>query len=123
MYGAKKLDATIKIPEVTGKLNISVVGSMMYSMSKKTSNCKTTNETSIGIIAGQVWDGDTYFCAYVPSSGYTSCNIKVYKGSDSTGEEVTNSVVGKTTIDGVTYDSVTIKNVKQVYYTDASGVK
>lgn len=116
-------NATIKIPEVTGKLNISVVGSMMYSMLKKTSDCKTTNETSIGIIAGQVWDGDTYFCAYVPSSGYTSCNIKVYKGSDSTGEEVTNSVVGKTTIDGVTYDSVTIKNVKQVYYTDASGVK
>lgn len=115
-------NATIKIPEVTGKLNISVVGSMMYSMSKKISNCKTTNETSV-IIAGQVWDGDTYFCAYVPSSGYTSCNIKVYKGSDSTGEEVTNSVVGKTTIDGVTYDSVTIKNVKQVYYTDASGVK
>lgn len=116
-------NATIKIPEVTGKLNISVVGSMMYSILKKTSDCKTTNETSIGIIAGQVWDGDTYFCAYVPSSGYTSCNIKVYKGSDSTGEEVTNSVVGKTTIDGVTYDSVTIKNVKQVYYTDASGVK
>lgn len=56
-------------------------------------------------------------------SEYTSCNIKVYKGSDSTGEEVTNSVVGETTIDGVTYDSVTIKNVKQVYYTDASGVK
>ena len=105
-------NATIKIPEVTGKLNISVVGSMMYSMSKKTSNCKTKNETSIGIIAGHVWDGDTYFCAYVPSSGYTSCNIKVYKGSDSTGEEVTNPLIIS---ENTTVDETTIRNCTEVW--------
>lgn len=69
---------------------------------------------------GVVWEGANYNALYKPSSEYTRVSITVKKGSSS-GTDVTSSVVGKTTFNGVSYDSVTIYNVKDNYYINARG--
>ena len=116
------VSATINIPKVTGKVEITGTGAMWYWMSLTTSNCSKKRTT--GCVDSQhdnyAWDGDTYVQAYKPDKEYTSVSITVKRGS-SDGTDVTSSVVGKTTIDGVSYDSVTINNVKDKYYIRASG--
>lgn len=116
------VSATINIPKITGNVEITGTGAMWYWMSLTTSNCSKKRTT--GCIDSQhdnyAWDGDTYVQAYKPDKEYTSVGITVKRGS-SDGTDVTSSVVGKTTIDGVSYDSVTINNVKDKYYIRASG--
>lgn len=118
------ISATINIPKVTGKVEITGTGAMWYWMSLTHSNCSTKRTT--GCVDSQhdnyAWDGDTYIQAYRPETGYTAVKITVKRGSSS-GTDVTSNVVGKTTIDGVSYDSVTISNVKDKHYITASGTK
>lgn len=124
-YGVRTyISATIDISKVTGKVEITGTGAMWYSMSLTTMSCSKKQTT--GCVDSShdtsAWDGDTYVQAYKPDKGYTSVSITVKRGSSS-GTDVTSNVVGKTTIDGVSYDSVTISNVKDTYYIKASGTR
>lgn len=115
------VSASIKIPKVTGKVEITGIGAHQYNMFGTKSGCSLYREsgTSSGW-TGVVWEGANYNALYKPSSEYTRVSITVKKGSSS-GTDVTSSVVGKTTFNGVSYDSVTIYNVKDNYYINARG--
>lgn len=124
-YGVRTyIYADIDISKVTGKVEITGTGAMWYSMSLTTMSCSKKQTT--GCVDSShdtsAWDGDTYVQAYKPDKGYTSVSITVKRGSSS-GTDVTSNVVGKITIDGVSYDSVTISNVKDTYYIKASGTR
>lgn len=125
-YGVRTyISATIDIPKVTGKVEITGTGAMWHWMKLTYSSCSTKQTTGCvddSVHANYAWDGDTFVQAYKPDKGYTSVSITVKRGGSS-GTDVTSSVVGKTTIDGVSYDSVTISNVKDEYYIRASGTK
>ena len=125
-YGVRTyISATIDIPKVTGKVEITGTGAMWHWMKLTYSSCSTKQTTGCvddSAHANYAWDGDTFVQAYKPDKGYTSVSITVKRGGSS-GTDVTSSVVGKTTIDGVSYDSVTISNVKDEYYIRASGTK
>lgn len=115
------VSASIKIPKVTGKVEITGIGAHQYNMLSTKSRCSLYRES--GMISGWtgvVWEGANYNALYKPSSEYTRVSITVKKGSSS-GTDVTSSVVGKTTFNGVSYDSVTIYNVKDNYYINARG--
>lgn len=115
------VSASIKIPKVTGKVEITGIGAHQYNMLGTKSGCSLYRES--GMISGWtgvVWEGANYNALYKPSSEYTRVSITVKKGSSS-GTDVTSSVVGKTTFNGVSYDSVTIYNVKDNYYINARG--
>lgn len=115
------VSASIKIPKVTGKVEITGIGAHQYNMLSTKSGCSLYRES--GMISGWtgvVWEGANYNALYKPSSEYTRVSITVKKGSSS-GTDVTSSVVGKTTFNGVSYDSVTIYNVKDKYYINARG--
>lgn len=121
-YGIRTfISATINIPKITGNVEITGTGAHQYDMLGTNSECSRYRES--GTVSGftsLVWEGANYNALYKPSRGYTRVSITVKKGSSS-GTDVTSSVVGKTTIDGVSYDSVTINNVKDKYYIMASG--
>lgn len=123
-YGVRTyISATIDIPKVTGKVEITGTGAMWHWMKLTYSSCSTKQTTGCvddSVHANYAWDGDTFVQAYKPDKGYTSVSITVKRGGSS-GTDVTSNVVGKTTIDGVSYDSVTISNVKDEYYIRASG--
>lgn len=123
-YGVRTyISATIDIPKVTGKVEITGTGAMWHWMKLTYSSCSTKQTTGCvddSVRANYAWDGDTFVQAYKPDKGYTSVSITVKRGGSS-GTDVTSNVVGKTTIDGVSYDSVTISNVKDEYYIRASG--
>lgn len=123
-YGVRTyISATIDIPKVTGKVEITGTGAMWHWMQLTYSSCSTKQTTGCvddSVHANYAWDGDTFVQAYKPDKGYTSVSITVKRGGSS-GTDVTSNVVGKTTIDGVSYDSVTISNVKDKYYIRASG--
>lgn len=123
-YGIRTyISATINIPKVTGKVEITGTGAMWHWMKLTYSSCSTKQTTGCvddSVHANYAWDGDTFVQAYKPDKGYTSVRITVKRGGSS-GTDVTSNVVGKTTIDGVSYDSVTISNVKDEYYIKASG--
>lgn len=123
-YGVRTyISATIDIPKVTGKVEITGTGAMWHWMKLTYSSCSTKQTTGCvddSVHANYAWDGDTFVQAYKPGKGYTSVSITVKRGGSS-GTDVTSNVVGKTTIDGVSYDSVTISNVKDEYYIRASG--
>lgn len=123
-YGVRTyISATIDIPKVTGKVKITGTGAMWHWMKLMYSSCSTKQTTGCvddSVHANYAWDGDTFVQAYKPDKGYTSVSITVKRGGSS-GTDVTSNVVGKTTIDGVSYDSVTISNVKDEYYIRASG--
>ena len=123
-YGIRTyISATIDIPKVTGKVEITGTGAMWHWMKLTYSSCskkQTTGCVDDSVHANYAWDGDTFVQAYKPDKGYTSVSITVKRGGSS-GTDVTSNVVGKTTIDGVSYDSVTISNVKDEYYIRASG--
>ena len=115
------VSASIKIPKVTGKVEITGIGAHQYNMLSTKSGCSLYRES--GMISGWtgvVWEGANYNALYKPSSEYTRVSITVKKGSSS-GTDVTSSVVGKTTFNDVSYDSVTIYNVKDNYYINARG--
>lgn len=115
------VSASIKIPKVTGKVEITGIGAHQYNMLSTKSGCSLYRES--GMISGWtgvVWEGANYNALYKPSSEYARVSITVKKGSSS-GTDVTSSVVGKTTFNGVSYDSVTIYNVKDNYYINARG--
>lgn len=123
-YGVRTyISATIDIPKITGKVEITGTGAMWHWMKLTYSSCSTKQTTGCvddSVHANYAWDGDTFVQAYEPDKGYTSVSITVKRGGSS-GTDVTSNVVGKTTIDGVSYDSVTISNVKDEYYIRASG--
>lgn len=123
-YGIRTyISATIDIPKITGKVEITGTGAMWHWMKLTHSSCSTKQTTGCvddSVHANYAWDGDTFVQAYEPDKGYTSVSITVKRGGSS-GTDVTSNVVGKTTIDGVSYDSVTISNVKDEYYIRASG--
>lgn len=123
-YGVRTyISATIDIPKITGKVEITGTGAMWHWMKLTYSSCSTKQTTGCvddSVHANYAWDGDTFVQAYKPDKGYTSVSITVKRGGSS-GTDVTSNVVGKTTIDGVSYDSVTISNVKDEYYIRASG--
>lgn len=123
-YGVRTyISATINIPKITGKVEITGTGAMWHWMKLTYSSCLTKQTTGCvddSVHANYAWDGDTFVQAYKPDKGYTSVSITVKRGGSS-GIDVTSNVVGKTTIDGVSYDSVTISNVKDEYYIEASG--
>lgn len=123
-YGVRTyISATINIPKVTGNVEITGTGAMWHWMKLTYSSCSTKQTTGCvddSVHANYAWDGDTFIQAYKPNSGYTAVNITVKRGSSS-GTDVTSSVVGKTTFNGVSYDSVTIYNVKDNYYINARG--
>lgn len=123
-YGVRTyISATIDIPKITGKVEITGTGAMWHWMKLTYSSCSTKQTTGCvddSVHANYAWDGDTFVQAYEPNKGYTSVSITVKRGGSS-GTDVTSNVVGKTTIDGVSYDSVTISNVKDEYYIRASG--
>lgn len=123
-YGIRTyISATIDIPKITGKVEITGTGAMWHWMKLTYSSCSTKQTTGCvddSVHANYAWDGDTFVQAYEPDKGYTSVSITVKRGGSS-GTDVTSNVVGKTTIDGVSYDSVTISNVKDEYYIRASG--
>lgn len=123
-YGIRTyISATIDIPKITGKVEITGTGAMWHWMKLTYSSCSTKQTTGCvddSVHANYAWDGDTFVQAYEPNKGYTSVSITVKRGGSS-GTDVTSNVVGKTTIDGVSYDSVTISNVKDEYYIRASG--
>lgn len=125
-YGVRTyISAAIDIPKVTGKVEITGTGAMWHWMKLTYSSCSTKQTTGCvddSVHANYAWDGDTFVQAYKPDKGYTSVSITVKRGSSS-GTDVTSNVVGKTTIDGVSYDSVTISNVKDEYYIKASGTR
>lgn len=124
-YGVRTyIYADIDISKVTGKVEITGTGAMWYSMSLTTMSCSKKQTTGCVDSShdASAWDGDTYVQAYKPDKGYTSVSITVKRGSSS-GTDVTSNVVGKITIDGVSYDSVTISNVKDTYYIKASGTR
>lgn len=125
-YGVRTyISATIDIPKITGKVEITGTGAMWHWMKLTYSSCSTKQTTGCvddSVHANYAWDGDTFVQAYEPDKGYTSVSITVKRGGSS-GTDVTSNVVGKTTIDGVSYDSVTISNVKDTYYIRASGTK
>lgn len=125
-YGVRTyISATINIPKVTGNVEITGTGAMWHWMKLTYSSCSTKQTTGCvddGVHANYAWDGDTFVQAYKPDKGYTSVSITVERGL-SNGTDVTSNVVGKTTIDGVSYDSVTISNVKDEYYIKASGTR
>lgn len=125
-YGVRTyISATIDIPKITGKVEITGTGAMWHWMKLTYSSCSTKQTTGCvddSVHANYAWDGDTFVQAYKPDKGYTSVSITVKRGGSS-GTDVTSSVVGKTTIDGVSYDSVTISNVKDTYYIEASGTR
>lgn len=115
------VSASIKIPKVTGKVEITGIGAHQYNMFGTKSGCSLYRESgTISGWTGVVWEGANYNALYKPSSEYTRVSITVKKGSSS-GTDVTSSVVGKTTFNGVSYDSVTIYNVKDKYYINARG--
>lgn len=115
------VSASIKIPKVTGKVEITGIGAHQYNMHGTKSGCSLYRESgTISGWNGVVWEGANYNALYKPSSEYTSVSITVKKGSSS-GTDVTSSVVGKTTFNGVSYDSVTINDVKDNYYINARG--
>lgn len=115
------VSASINIPKVTGKVEIIGMGAHQYNMHGTKSGCSLYRESgAISGWTGVVWEGANYNAVYKPSSTYTGVSITVKKGSSS-GTDVTSSVVGKTTIDGVSYDSVTINDVKDNYYINARG--
>ena len=115
------VSASIKIPKVTGKVEITGIGAHQYNMFGTKSGCSLYRESgTISGWTGVVWEGANYNALYKPSSEYTRVSITVKKGSSS-GTDVTSSVVGKTTFNGVSYDSVTIYNVKDNYYINARG--
>lgn len=115
------VSASIKIPKVTGKVEITGIGAYQYNMLGTKSGCSLYRESgTISGWTGVVWEGANYNALYKPSSEYTRVSITVKKGSSS-GTDVTSSVVGKTTFNGVSYDSVTIYNVKDNYYINARG--
>lgn len=118
-YALKTL--SIKIPKVTGKVEITGIGAHQYNMFGTKIGCSLYRESgTISGWTGVVWEGANYNALYKPSSEYTRVSITVKKGSSS-GTDVTSSVVGKTTFNGVSYDSVTIYNVKDNYYINARG--
>lgn len=125
-YGVRTyISATIDIPKITGKVEITGTGAMWHWMKLTYSSCSTKQTTGCvddSVHANYAWDGDTFVQAYKPDKGYTSVSITVKRGGSS-GTDVTSNVVGKTTIDGVSYDSVTISNVKDEYYIRASGTR
>lgn len=125
-YGVRTyISATIDIPKITGKVEITGTGAMWHWMKLTHSSCSTKQTTGCvddSVHANYAWDGDTFVQAYKPDKGYTSVSITVKRGGSS-GTDVTSNVVGKTTIDGVSYDSVTISNVKDEYYISASGTR
>lgn len=125
-YGVRTyISATIDIPKITGKVEITGTGAMWHWMKLTYSSCSTKQTTGCvddSVHANYAWDGDTFVQAYEPDKGYTSVSITVKRGGSS-GTDVTSNVVGKTTIDGVSYDSVTIGNVKDEYYIRASGTR
>lgn len=125
-YGIRTyISATIDIPKITGKVEITGTGAMWHWMKLTYSSCSTKQTTGCvddSVHANYAWDGDTFVQAYEPDKGYTSVSITVKRGGSS-GTDVTSNVVGKTTIDGVSYDSVTISNVKDTYYIRASGTR
>lgn len=125
-YGIRTyISATINIPKVTGNVEITGTGAMWHWMKLTYSSCSTKQTTGCvddGAHANYAWDGDTFVQAYKPDKGYTRVSITVERGL-SNGTNVTSNVVGKTTIDGVSYDSVTISNVKDEYYIKASGIR
>lgn len=125
-YGVRTyISATIDIPKITGKVEITGTGAMWHWMKLTYSSCSTKQTTGCvddSVHANYAWDGDTFVQAYEPDKGYTSVSITVKRGGSS-GTDVTSNVVGKTTIDGVSYDSVTISNVKDEYYIRASGTR
>ena len=125
-YGVRTyISATINIPKITGKVEITGTGAMWHWMKLTYSSCSTKQTTGCvddSVHANYAWDGDTFVQAYKPDKGYTSVSITVKRGGSS-GTDVTSNVVGKTTIDGVSYDSVTISNVKDEYYIRASGTR
>lgn len=125
-YGVRTyISATIDIPKITGKVEITGTGAMWHWMKLTYSSCSTKQTTGCvddSVHANYAWDGDTFVQAYEPDKGYTSVSITVKRGGSS-GTDVTSNVVGKTTIDGVSYDSVTISNVKDEYYIGASGTR
>lgn len=125
-YGIRTyISATIDIPKITGKVEITGTGAMWHWMKLTYSSCSTKQTTGCvddSVHANYAWDGDTFVQAYEPDKGYTSVSITVKRGGSS-GTDVTSNVVGKTTIDGVSYDSVTISNVKDEYYIRASGTR
>lgn len=125
-YGVRTyISATIDIPKITGKVEITGTGAMWHWMKLTYSNCSTKQTTGCvddSVHANYAWDGDTFVQVYKPDKGYTSVSITVKRGGSS-GIDVTSNVVGKTTIDGVSYDSVTISNVKDEYYIEASGTR
>lgn len=118
------VSAEINIPKVTGKLEITGVGEKWYWMSLTAENC-TTKQTT-GCVDKQhsnyAWDGDTFKQVYAPATGYTGVSITVKKGSAS-GTDVTSSVVDKTAIGDVLYDSITINDVHDKYYITVTGTK
>lgn len=121
-YGIRTfISATINIPKITGNVEITGTGAHQYDMLTTESGCSRYRESgTVSDFIGLVWEGANYNAIYKPSRGYTRVSITVKKGSSS-GTDVTSNVVGKTTIDGVSYDSVTINNVKDKYYISASG--
>ena len=125
-YGVRTyISATIDIPKITEKVEITGTGAMWHWMKLTYSSCSTKQTTGCvddSVHANYAWDGDTFVQAYEPDKGYTSVSITVKRGGSS-GTDVTSNVVGKTTIDGVSYDSVTISNVKDEYYIRASGTR
>lgn len=125
-YGVRTyISATIDIPKIKGKVEITGTGAMWHWMKLTYSSCskkQTTGCVDDSVHANYAWDGDTFVQAYEPDKGYTSVSITVKRGGSS-GTDVTSNVVGKTTIDGVSYDSVTISNVKDEYYIRASGTR
>lgn len=125
-YGVRTyISATIDIPKITGKVEITGTGAMWHWMKLTYSSCSTKQTTGCvddSVHANYAWDGDTFVQAYEPDKGYTSVSITVKRGGSS-GTDVTSNVVGKTTIDGVSHDSVTISNVKDEYYIRASGTR
>lgn len=125
-YGVRTyISATIDIPKITGKVEITGISAMWHWMKLTYSSCSTKQTTGCvddSVHANYAWDGDTFVQAYKPDKGYTSVSITVKRGGSS-GIDVTSNVVGKTTIDGVSYDSVTISNVKDEYYIEASGTR
>ena len=118
------VSAEINIAKVTGKLEITGIGEKWYWMSLTSENC-TTKQTT-GCVDKQhsnyAWDGDTFKQVYAPATGYTGVSITVKKGSSS-GTDVTSSVVDKTAIGDVIYDSITINDVHDKYYITVTGTK